>query len=435
MKVSMSLRALFLKAVIFLAFTGLIFPLDLTEWNQSLSKIFGDSMIDANEGMTIFRSLNIPVGGRVESLGTAFTGVADDISFFDYNPAGSAVMEKTEVALFHNAWIADSAMETIAGTIRNGNLGMGAQLKCFYVPFTEYNMYGERVAGSYYSETTATANISYNFLAGYNFKGIAVGANVRGGWRSMPDYTDNATDEIISGSGLRQSALALMTDIGVLLRFNGGKFYSNREPNIRLGLSLNNLGFALTGFGSSVKVDDALPTRISAGLSYRPFAPLLFSLEFRKPIHLQSLSSSGKWSAGTGIEIIITRFFAVRTGFLLQGGNPRISLGSGFDIRGIQVQVNYTFDLTSSAAPVNHISLGAKVRFSDRGRALRQKHIDELYTRGLNQYSLGDYNSARETWNEVLALDSRFDPAIEGLKAIERTENLYKRIVEIQSLD
>ncbi len=431
----MSLRALFLNAVIFLAFALPVFPLDLTEWNESLSKIFGDSLIDANEGMTVFRSLNIPVGGRVESMGTAFTGLADDISFFDYNPAGSAVMEKTELALFHNAWIADSAMETVAGTLRNGNLGMGAQFKCFYVPFTEYNMYGERVAGSYYSETTATANISYNFLAGYNFKGLALGANLRGGWRSMPDYTDNNTDEIISGSGLRQSALALMTDIGLLMRFNGGKFYIDREPNIRLGLTINNLGFALTGFGSSVKMDDALPTRISAGLSYKPFAPLLVSLEFRQPINLKSLSSSGKWSAGTGIEVIITRFFALRTGFLLQGGNPRISLGSGFDIRGVQVQVSYTFDLTSSATPVNHISLGAKIRFSDRGRAQKQQRIDELYTRGLNQYSLGDYKDARETWEEVLALDSRFDPAIEGIKAIDRTESLYQRIVEIQSLD
>ncbi|MBQ7158507.1 MAG: UPF0164 family protein [Treponema sp.] len=411
------------------------FSFDLTSWSNSLTDIFGDSFIDSNEGTTTFRSLNIPVGGRAESMGTAFTGVADDANFFDYNPAGSAVLERTELAVFHNAWIADSAMETVAGTVRNGNLGMGAQFKCFYVPFTEYNMYGERVAGSYYSETTVTANIAYNFLAGYTFKGIAVGANLRGGWRSIPDYTDNATDEIISGSGLRQSALALMTDIGMLVRFNGAKFFADREPNIRIGLSVNNLGIALTGFGSSIKMDDALPTRVAAGISYRPFAPLLFSLDFRQPVNLRTFTESGKWSAAAGTEITITRFFAVNAGFLLQGGNPRISIGSGFSLRGIQMNVNYTFDLTSSINPVNHISLGAKIRFTDRGRGAAQAKIDKLYTKGLNLYSLGEYSKAMELWKEVLNLDKHFDPAIEGVKAIERSEDLYKRIVDIQSLD
>ncbi|MBQ6781099.1 MAG: UPF0164 family protein [Treponema sp.] len=428
-------RKNFLLSLTILFFFRPIFSLDLTGLSDSLSGIFGDSYIDTNEGTTIFRSLNIPTGGRPESMGTAYTGLADDISFFDYNPAGSAVLDRTEAAVFHNAWIADSAMETIAGTIRNGNLGLGAQLKCFYVPFTEYNLYGERVAGSYYSETSFTANVAYNFLAGYDFKGIAVGANLRGSWRSIPDYTDNTTDEIISGSGLAQSALALMTDIGILFRLNGAKLYNDREPNIRIGMSLNNIGVALTGFGSSVKIDDPLPTRIAVGVSYKPFSILLISTEFRQPVNLQSLSTSGKWSAAIGTEIKITTFFTFNTGFLLQGANPRISLGSGFLIRGIQMNVNYTFDLTSSINPVNHISLSAKLRLSDRGRAEKQRHIDTLYTLGLARYSAGDFESAMEIWKEILQIDSRFDPAIEGIKAIERSESLYQHIKNIQSLD
>ena len=71
-------------------------------------------------------------------------------------------------------------METLCATSRNGNLGYGAQFKCFYVPFSEYNLYGDRVAGSYYTETSATINVSYNFLAGYDFKGLdSTSARVR----------------------------------------------------------------------------------------------------------------------------------------------------------------------------------------------------------------------------------------------------------------
>ena len=217
----------------------------MSDAGSTLADVF-EWATDDNEGLTTFRSLNIPVGGRSESLGSACTALCDDISFFDYNPAASSVLPQTELAVFHNAWIADSAMETISATSRDGNFGYGAQVKCFYVPFSEYNLYGDRVGGSYYTETSATLNASYNFLAGYDFKGLAVGVNTRFSWRGAPDYTDNQTDEIISGSGLEQSALAVMADLGILLRFNFLKNFADRNPNLSFGLSLNNAGAAFT---------------------------------------------------------------------------------------------------------------------------------------------------------------------------------------------
>jgi len=412
--------------------------IDLTDATSRLSEIFY-STVDSNEGTTSFRSLNIPSGGRAESLGTAYTALADDISFFDYNPAASSVLKNTEFSVYHNSWISDSSMETLAGTIRNGNLGMGAQIRCFYVPFTEYNIFGDRVAGSYYSETTATLNMAYNFLAGYNFKGLAVGMNLKGAWRSIPDYTDNDTDQIISGSGLAQSGAAVMGDLGMLLRFNAGKFYSSRDPNLHIGVSLMNAGAAFTGFGSKsstgIILDDPLPTRISAGVSYQMIKPVILTLEFRQPINIQSLSKSGKWSAGTGLSIQVTDFFAVLSGFLLQGGNPRISLGSQFELSKIIMNVNYTFDLTTSLNPVNHISLSAKINFGDRGRKTLSDAVDSYYNEGLEYYAHGQLDKAIDSWNKALAIDKRFDPAIEAIQTAQKALDLYQHIIDIQSLD
>ena len=410
------------------------FPLDMSDAGSTLADVF-EWATDDNEGLTTFRSLNIPVGGRSESLGSACTALCDDISFFDYNPAASSVLPHTELAVFHNAWIADSAMETISATSRDGNFGYGAQVKCFYVPFSEYNLYGDRVGGSYYTETSATLNASYNFLAGYDFKGLAVGVNTRFSWRGVPDYTDNQTDEIISGSGLEQSALAVMADLGVLLRFNFLKNFADRNPNLSFGLSLNNAGAAFTGFGSSVGIDDPLPTRLSVGAAYRVFAPILLTAEIRKPLNFMDFSSSGALSIASGMEISVTRFFNFDMGFLVQGGNPRISIGSAFDIKGVQLSVCYTFDLTSSANPVNHISLGAKLRLGDQGRAERQKQIDALYTQGLEYYAAGNLEKAIMQWNQALQLDKRFDPAIDGIKAARKSLELYRHIADIQSLD
>ena len=137
------------RVVLFFFLTLALEPcgaLDFSDVYLSMADIFA-TLVSGDEGLTTFRSLNIPMGGRAEALGTAYTGLADDISFIDYNPAGSALLEKTELAFFHNAWIADSALETLAWSSRYAHLGLGAALKFFYVPFTEYNMFGERVSG------------------------------------------------------------------------------------------------------------------------------------------------------------------------------------------------------------------------------------------------------------------------------------------------
>ncbi len=430
-------RKIFIAFLIF-SFHFSLSALDLIDVNSTLADIF-DSFTDKNEGRTSFRSLNIPSGGRVEAMGTAFTGVSDDISFFDYNPAASAALEKSEIAVFHNAWIADSAMETLSATRRNGNFGYGAQLKCFYVPFTEYNLFGDKLTGSYYSETSAAFNISRNFLSGYSFKGISLGINAKFAWRSIPDYSDSTTGEIISGSGLEQSSFAAMADFGLFTSFSFLKNFASTKPNLRMGLSFNNFGAAFTGFGQSIKLDDPLSSRISAGISYRPFPVLLVSVEARQPVNLQDLSGLGKFQAGTGFEITVSDNFSFEGGFLIQGGNPRFSMGSEFGISKIKMSVCYTLDLTTSANPVNHISLSAKMKFGDRGRSAQMQKVSEIYIRGLSLYAKGDYDNAIFSWNEAASLakeyplNIKYEPAINARNAAISFNDNKKRLENMQN--
>ena len=424
----------FFFAFVFLNFLISLQALDLTGIADSFTE-------NSNEGLTTFQSMNIPSGGRTEALGTAFTALADDISFFDYNPAASAVLDETEIAVFHNAWISDSAQETLAFTRRNGRLGYGSQLKCFYVPFSEYNLYGDRVHGSYYSETSLSVNFAYNFLSGYNFRGLALGMNAKAAWRGMPDYTDNRDDSIIKGSGLEQSALGLMADFGALMRFSFLKFYQDREPNLKVALALNNFGVALTGFGSKIQKDDDTPSRISFGFSYKPFTRFLFSAELRKPLLLSDFSSSGSLSFALGAEAQVTDFFAFQMGFLLQGANPRFSLGGEFEIRGIKLDAAYTLDLTSSANPVNRISLSAKMLFGDRGRKDALQKADESYVAGLKLYAAGYYNEAILKWNEAISiaaakpLEIKYEPAYQAREAALNFNKSKSELEGMYSID
>jgi len=407
-----------------------LFPFSLVAMDVSDSYFFisglFDSLVDPHSGRTSFRSLLIPGGGRMEAMGSAFTALADDISFFEANPAGSSTMKNTELAVFHNNWIADSRLETISFTQRRENLGYGISLRCFYVPFTEYNTFGERVSRGYYTETFGIFNISYNFLAGYNFKGFATGANLKLGWRGVPDFSDGE-GTIRKGSGLAQSALTVMTDIGIQTRFNLLKLYSSRDPNFFIGLSGRNIGPAIG--------NEAPPTLFTLGSAWKPAHPLVISAEYQQPVNILNLNQSERAVFGVGAALEFTSFIAVLAGFQLKGANPRFSLGTELNVNDLQFNINYTLDLTTQAALLNRVSLAAKLNLGDSGREARRILIEKMYLEGLQLYAQGNLENAIALWRRTLELDKRFDPAIEGIETAELTLEIQRMIRELQQLE
>lgn len=431
------LKSLFLLTILgFFSNKGLN-ALSYSDLITDLSDIFY-SFVDKNEGQTSFRSLLIPFGGRSESLGGAYTGLCDDINFLQYNAGAGAVQKESQIALFHNMWIADSKMETIAATTRFKNiphLSLGGFVSCFYLPFTEYNIFGDRVAASYYSETLAAINFSYNFLAGYDFKGFSLGGNLKTAWRGMPNYTDNNTNEVINNSGLAQSGLAFMGDLGLLLQFNFLKFYYSRDPNVRIGFSAQNLGVSLTGWGQQVVLDDPLPSLLSAGISVKFVKPVTLSLEFQQPINLQNLSTYLKPYIASGISLEFTNFLSVLGGFAIKGGNPRFSAGFEFEVAKVRFNFNYTLDFTSSFSPLNKLSLSLKLKLGDKGRSIIDKQVDEYYQQGLIYYAEADYQAAIDVWKEALKLNKRFDPAKLGIQSAQYQIDMFQLIKESLRLD
>ncbi len=411
--------------------------LSITDVSSVLGDLFS-SMSDSNEGRTSFRSLLIPFGGRTESLGNAYTGLCDDISYLRFNPAAGSIQKETQIALFHNSWIADSKLESLAFTTRFKNiphLSYGGYISCFYLPFTEYDFFGDRVAGSYYTESTAGLNLSYNLLAGYDFKGLASGITIKTGWRGMPDYTDNNSGAIISGSGLSQSALAIMADLGFMLQFNFLKFYSSRDPNVRIGLSAQNLGVAMTGFGKEIKLDDPLPTTLAAGISVKLIKPITLSLDFVQPLNLLDISSYLIPYFNSGLSIQFAPFVSLLAGFSLKGANPRISTGFEFEVAKIRLNLNYTLDLTSSMAPLNRISLSAKILLGDKGRSIIDAQVDEYYQLGLKYYADAKWEEAILVWEEAVKLNKRFDPAIQGIESARYQIEMFQMIKDSLMLE
>ncbi len=112
-----------------------------------------------------------------------------------------------------------------------------------------------------------------------------------------------------------------------------------------------------------------------------------------------------------------------------------MSIGGEVNVGDMQFNINYTLDLTTQAALFNRISLAAKLNLGDKGRAERARKVEELYIEGLIRYARGDLESAIVVWNESLALDKRFDPAIEGIETATITLSLQNKIEDIQQIE
>jgi hypothetical protein len=403
----------FVTVILFLAIFGVY--ADFSTFYGSIAP--EDEQLDPNVGLTVFPTLLIPIGGRYEGMGTAFTAVANDAGFLEANPSASSLLDQTELVFSHNNWIADSNMEGVVYTIRFDDLGIGFGGKFLYVPFTEYDTWGERVSKGYYSESIATMNISYNFFSSYYFYGLAVGANMKVAYRNIPEAIHP-----------EQSALGIMGDFGVLTRFNFLKFFSSRSKNFSVGGVVKNLGpFVL---------EEPLPTEATFGIAYSPLRPVTLSFDFTIPFSFNpGLFPAERWSIAGGADIAFTGFFSVQTGFKYRGGNPKISLGSTLNLRKIRFVVNYTLDLTTSSNSADHFSIQAELKLGDRGRAERQALIDEYYTAGLEAYAEGRLQEAIDSWNMVLELDPDFQPASEMKRTVQRAVALQKEMEAIQQIE
>ena len=99
-----------------------------------------------------------------------------------------------------------------------------------------------------------------------------------------------------------------MADLGIMLQFNFLKFYSSRDPNVRIGLSVQNLGLSFTGFGNDIKTDDPLPTTIGAGISVKFIKPITVSADFIQPINLVTPGTYLFPYFNTGVSVQFTSF-------------------------------------------------------------------------------------------------------------------------------
>ena len=393
-----------LLVTVFLLLVAPLFA-DFSDFYYNLGEFFS-GFADPNTGLTAFPSLLIPMGGKYEGMGTAYTAVALDSGFLEANPSASSSLDLTELSFYHHSWIADSNIEGVVYTARYDDLGIGVGGKFLYVPFTEYNEWGDREARGYISETVAIFNVSYNFLSDFNFYGLGLGANLKTAYRNIPNsfYPD-------------QSALTAMMDLGILTRFNFMKFHISRDKNFSVGAAVKNIGFPALG--------EPLPTLASVGVAWAPIRPLTWAVDFNLPFSFTPEEAPPEsWSLATGFNVLVTNFLSIQTGFRWKADNPRISLGSSVDLEKISFVLNYNLDLSGRVDPLDKFSLQAKLNLGDKGRGDEQRALDALYFEGMELYAAGDLYEAIGKWEQVLEIDPTYAPARANIETAKKALEL-----------
>ena len=374
---------------------------------------FTDLFVDPNTGLTVFPILMVPAGGNYEGMGTAYTAVSLDSGFLESNPSASSLLDQTELTFTHNNWIAESKLEGVIYTMRFNDLGIGFGGKFLYVPFTPYNEIGEKEpGGGYYSESIATANISYNFLSSYSFYGVAIGANLKIAYRNVPAV-----------GYANQSAIIGMLDVGALTRFNFLKYFTSRSKNFSVGAVLKNLGPNVIG--------ESLPTVITLGLAYSPAKPITLAYDLNVPINLFTQEPSERINMAGGMNVAVTDFFSVQGGFQYRGANPSMSLGGTVDLEKVSFVANYTLDMTTQVQTVDRFSVEAKLNLGDGGRLALRNRLDDYYISGIEEFASGNLEKAISYLEKALKLDPGFLPAREYLAEVRRQ---LKNREELRSL-
>jgi len=261
-------------------------------------------------GTAGFPFLKIGFAARPQALNGNFSALSDDVSAFEYNPAGLASMRGsqynfTHVALFDNDVTADAFMLGIG--FGNNAVGLSAKtLKAKDFTTTLGDVSGVETV----TQTTELGLSDNNISIGFA--------------RNFP-VNEYSSSEIKAGFAINSITEKLDTTQNTALCADIGLLYFIKSSGSRWGVAVQNVG--------STSGPDVLPITLRAGTGF-------LSKEFNSSLDVvQAIDSKVK--IGLGLEIPVQKVFILRFGGSYQQG-LNFSAGFGFDFKYLKLDYAYT---------------------------------------------------------------------------------------------
>ncbi len=285
--------------------------------NICLSNIlFSDSFIGNN-------SINIAKSPRAAGMGNSFTGMANDGSAIEFNPAGLSQIKYPYISLMHLNHGSEMKCEYIHGALFDTQYGtLGGSVSYFHLADEEYNV-------STFNYYDITASVAYSKKMFRKFSaGIAF------------NFINSKID--------KYSASTVMLNIGALYKFEFLNYFNVEKENCAAGACFKNIGPGIK-YGSQM---ENVPLAQNYGVYYK----------FNKYLNLSSdiiKESEMPIKFGLGIEANIYNSFKLRTGYMIGKGYKCFGTGIGFisKFKTFLVSTDFAYQMKNSLDNITYLSL------------------------------------------------------------------------------
>lgn len=237
--------------------------------------------------------LKLGVGPRAIGLGSAYTGVGDDVYTLYWNPAGIGFIRRWELSAMYNQYFADMYYGAITGAKQYHFLGSrksAVGFGLFYHGMSEWDAtLGKTAAGNTVEKGSASnllALVSAGQRLDWLLPELSVGVNAKIGYSKLMEY----------------SATSLAADFGIMYQMEVWN-----KP-LTLGFTLQNLGFQ----SAFIEQKSEFPTGYRFGASYKimgcPWHQLMIASDVSKYKY-------GEFRFGLGAEYWLRGIIGFRGGY------------------------------------------------------------------------------------------------------------------------
>jgi len=232
--------------------------------------------------------LKLGIGPRQVGLGSAFTGVGDDVYTIYWNPGGLGLVRRWQISAMYNSYFADMYYGALTGVKQFRILGSRkttAGIGLFFHGMPDWDSTEGQVTEKGSASNTLLVG-SFGQRMDWLTQNLSIGINAKVGYSKLVNY----------------DAFTLATDIGLMYRFDAW----NRP--LSFGFAVQNIGFQ-TAF---INEKAPIPFGLRFGASYRISTCHTHSLLIATDI---SKYKFGNLNLGIGAEYWFRGFFGIRGGY------------------------------------------------------------------------------------------------------------------------
>lgn len=327
-----------------------------------------------NIGITAAPVLQLPVGARATGMGSAFTGLADDLSALHYNPAGLSVMPWREASFMYLKGFEDQSIQHVAlggpipfpGLIGEGFTALGGSILMASHGDIEINRLNSN--GSLAGTDSREAGSDMVATVGYSERVAVFEIPVKQDSVRLEHSMGAAGKYIRSTLAETYTASTFAGDVGYLVRAP--------DQGVGFGVAVQNIGSRLT----FISEGDPLPLTYRAGFSWKPQLPDTMTLPARQEMTLVGdafyLARERAARGLIGLEYTAMKAWAARFGYRLNDAVAGFTVGFGGAWG--PLSMDYAWGMTDSLSDTHRFTFTYKFgRVSERDREKKRKPFIE----------------------------------------------------------